>query len=58
MEQTDTDKVYRKRNNKLRKRKLVNWVVFENRYCENDIYFDSEQENFFDKGDDYDSAKL
>jgi len=38
----------RKRNNKLRKRKrkLVAWAIIENRYYENDIYFDSESETF------------
>ena len=52
MEQADKDKIDRKRN-KLRKRKrMVSWNIYEDRYCEN-IYFDSEQENFFDKGDDY-----
>ena len=56
--EADTDKVDRKRN-KLRKRKrMISWIVYENRYYENSMYFDAEQKNFFDKGDDYDSAKL
>ena len=58
MEQVETDKVDRKRN-KLRKRKrMISWIVYENTYYENSMYFDAEQENFFDKGDDYDSAKI
>jgi hypothetical protein len=48
MEQAYNDKVDRKRNKRKRKRKLVAWAIIENRYYENDIYFDEDQEFFLD----------